>query len=198
MVAPTLRRGLLVASRYELRHEVGRGGMAEVWVALDRELDRTVAVKFQDPRANEARFEREAHAAAGLSHPNIVSIDDYGLAEGRRYLVLEHLPGGTLAGRLASGEPLADAEAERVARDVGAALSHAHAVGVVHRDLKPSNIVFDAQGRAKLSDFGIARSRRETTLTEPGTLLGTAAYMSPEQAAVGGRSDPPRMCTRSE
>jgi eukaryotic-like serine/threonine-protein kinase len=188
-----LRRAQVIADRYELQQEVGRGGMGEVWLALDRELDRPVALKFHDRQASEARFEREAHTAAALSHPNIVRIYDYGLADGRPYLVLEHLAGGTLADRLASADALADSEAEQVARDIAAALAHAHAQGVVHRDLKPSNILFGADGRAKLVDFGIARSSEQGTLTEAGSLLGTAAYMSPEQAAgeapIGAAAD---------
>jgi eukaryotic-like serine/threonine-protein kinase len=186
-----MRQGDLIASRYELRDELGQGGMGAVWLALDRDLDRPVAVKFPDPHADEARFEREAHAAAGLSHPNIVSIYDYGVAEGRRYLVLEHLPGGTLADRLLSGAPLDDAETEAIAGDIAKALAHAHASGVVHRDLKPSNIVFTEDGRAKLTDFGIASSSRETTLTAPGAFLGTAAYISPEQASGESPIGPP-------
>jgi serine/threonine protein kinase len=180
---PPLRRGTRIAGRYELQEELGCGGMGAVWLAHDHELERSVAVKFRDPDAEEARFEREANALAALSHPHIVAIYDYGSAEGRRYLVLEYLAGGTLADRLAGGEPLPDAETERIAQEVAAALAHAHGAGIVHRDLKPSNIVFDAEGRAKLTDFGIARSSRETTLTDAGTLLGTAAYVAPEQAA---------------
>jgi len=157
--------------------------MGEVWFALDRELDRAVALKFHDRQASEARFEREAQTAAALSHPNIVRIYDYGLADGRPYLVLEYLAGGTLADRLDSPDALTGSEAEQIARDIAAALAHAHAQGVVHRDLKPSNILFGADGRAKLVDFGIARSSGQETLTEAGSLLGTAAYMSPEQAA---------------
>ena len=188
-----LRREQVVADRYELRHELGRGGMGEVWLALDRELDRSVALKFHERQASEARFEREAHTAAALSHPNIVRIYDYGLADGRPYLVLEHLAGGTLADRLGSAGALADSEAEQIARDIAAALAHAHAQGVVHRDLKPSNILFGADRRAKLVDFGIARSSEQGTLTEAGSVLGTAAYMSPEQAAgeapIGAATD---------
>ena len=102
LTLPPLRRAKLVAERNELREEIGSGGMGEVWLAHDRELDRAVALKFQGQRAERFRFEREVHAPAGLSHPNIVCIYDYGTAEGRSYLVLEHLPGGTLASRLES------------------------------------------------------------------------------------------------
>ena len=157
--------------------------MGEVWLAHDRELDRAVALKFRGPRADQLRFERQAHAAAGLSHPNIVRIFDYGATEGRPYLVLEHLPGGTLANRLESKEPLDDFETRAVAHDIAAALAHAHAARIVHRDVKPSNVIFDEHGHAKLTDFGIARSSHETTMTGAGGFLGTAAYMAPEQAA---------------
>jgi eukaryotic-like serine/threonine-protein kinase len=183
LTLPPLRRGKLIADRYELREEIGSGGMGEVWLAHDRELDRAVALKFRGPRADQLRFEREAHAAAGLSHPNIVRIFDYGATEGRPYLVLEHLPGGTLANRLESKEPLDDFETRAVAHDIAAALAHAHAAGIVHRDVKPSNVIFDEHGHAKLTDFGIARSSRDTTMTGAGGFLGTAAYMAPEQAS---------------
>ena len=178
-----LRRGKLIADRYELRKEIGSGGMGEVWLAHDRDLDRPVALKFQGPRAEQFRFEREAHAVAGLAHPNIVCIYDYGTAEGRSYLVLEHLPGGTLASRLESKGVLDHFETHAVAHDIAAALAYAHAAGIVHRDLKPSNVIFDEQGHAKLTDFGIARSSRDTTMTGAGGFLGTAAYMAPEQAS---------------
>ena len=97
-------------------------------------------------------------------------------------MVFEHLPGGTLEDRLAPGKPLDDAESERIAAEVAAGLAHAHDRGLIHRDLKPTNIVFDEEGRAKITDFGIARVTGEDTLTDAGTLMGTAAYMSPEQA----------------
>jgi hypothetical protein len=193
LTLPPLRRGQVIADRYELREELGHGGMGEVWLAHDRELDRAVALKFQGPRADRLRFEREAHAAAGLSHPNIVCVYDYGTAEGRSYLVLEHLAGGTLASRLESKGPLDHFETHAVAHDIAAALAHAHAAGIVHRDLKPSNVIFDEHGHAKLTDFGIARSSRDTTMTGAGGFLGTAAYMAPEQASgeapVGSAAD---------
>src|ERR671929_104123 len=102
---------------------------------------------------------------------------------GRSTVVLEYLPGGTLEDRLRAGEPLPDEEAARIATELAAGLAHAHGRGLVHRDLKPANVLFDADGRAKIADFGIARMGGAGTLTEAGTLLGTAAYISPEQAA---------------
>jgi eukaryotic-like serine/threonine-protein kinase len=175
--------GELVAERYELQRLLGRGGMSEVWLARDRELDRAVAVKLHAPGADPARFVREAKAAAQLSHPNIATVYDFGTAAQGPFLVVEYLPEQTLEDRLAAETPLPDDQTERVARDVAEGLAHAHAGGVVHRDLKPSNVLFDVEGRAKISDFGIARALGEPTLTETGTVLGTAGYISPEQAA---------------
>jgi serine/threonine-protein kinase len=176
----------LIAGRYELERPLGHGGMSEVWRATDRELGRRVAIKLLAPDADTARFDREARAIASLAHPNIVQLYDYGHDEGRPYMVLEYVPGGTLEERLAEakGKPLPDAETTAIAGGVAAGLAHAHARGVVHRDLKPANVLFDEEGRAKLADFGIARlAAGEGTLTEAGTVLGTAAYISPEQAS---------------
>jgi eukaryotic-like serine/threonine-protein kinase len=173
----------VVADRYRLERRLATSRMGEVWLAHDLELDRPVALKLLGREADPARFEREAHAAAALSHPNVTQLFDYGAWQGRPYMVLEFLPGGTLEDRLADGRPLPDAETEDIAREIAAGLAHAHSRGLVHRDLKPANVLFDADGRAKIADFGIARMGGAGTLTEAGTLLGTAAYISPEQAA---------------
>jgi serine/threonine protein kinase len=173
----------VVADRYRLERRLATGGMGEVWEARDLELDRVVALKLLGPEADPARFQREAHAAAALSHPNVTQLFDYGAWEGRPYMVLEFMPGGTLEDRLGEGRPLPDAETERIAHEIADGLAHAHSRGLVHRDLKPANVLFDADGRAKIADFGIARMGGAGTLTEAGTLLGTAAYISPEQAA---------------
>src|SRR5881392_4449660 len=157
--------------------------MSEVWVADDTELGRRVALKLLAPDADAARFEREAHAVAALSHPNICRLYDYGVAAGRPFMVLEYLAGGTLEDRLVPGEPWADEEAGRIAGELAAGLAHAHDRGLVHRDLKPANVLFDEEDRAKIADFGIARLGGAGTLTEAGTVLGTASYISPEQAA---------------
>ena len=172
-----------IADRYRLQQRIGSGGMSEVWSATDLELDRTVAVKLLAADADPTRFDREARAAAGLAHVNVCAVYDYGRSEGRRFLVLEYLPGGSLEDRLAAGKALADDDTRRIAGEIAAGLAHAHERGVVHRDLKPANILFDAEGRAKIADFGIAQAAGAPGLTEAGTILGTAAYISPEQAA---------------
>jgi eukaryotic-like serine/threonine-protein kinase len=172
----------LIAGRYRLDSLLGRGGMSEVWHATDVELGRPVALKLLAPNEDIARFEHEARTFAALGHPHVTQVYDYGEADGRPFMVLEYVPGGTLEDRLRNG-PLADEQAWTIAADVAAGLAHAHGRGVVHRDLKPSNVLFDEEGRAKLADFGIARmAALGTTLTEAGTVLGTAAYISPEQA----------------
>lgn len=173
----------LVAGRYRLDSLLGRGGMSEVWAATDLELGRRVALKLLAPHEDNARFEREARAVAALGHPNVTQLYDYGEADGRPFMVLEYLPGGSLEDLLRTNGALADDETHTIATEVAGGLAHAHSRGVVHRDLKPSNVLFDEERRAKLSDFGIARmAAGEGTLTEAGTVLGTAAYISPEQA----------------
>jgi serine/threonine-protein kinase len=181
--------GTLIGGRYWVIQSLGAGGMAEVWEAEDLELGRRVAVKLLAPQADPLRFRREAQAVAALSHPNVIRLYQFGELDGRPYLVFEYLSGGTLEDRLAPGRPLADADTARIAAEIAGGLAHAHTHGVVHRDLKPSNILFDDEDRAKLADFGIARAPAQDTLTEDGTLLGTAGYISPEQAA-GERATP--------
>ncbi|HVS84428.1 MAG TPA: serine/threonine-protein kinase [Gaiellaceae bacterium] len=173
-----------IAGRYRLEELLGGGEGAEVWRAHDQELGRTVAVKLLAPTADPERFRREAQAVASLAHQNVMQLFDYGEVDGRPFMVLEYLPGGTLAERLAPGEPLPVEAIEPIALGVAAGLAHAHERGIVHRDLKPANILFDEDGRPKIADFGIARrAAGEGTLTEAGTVLGTANYISPEQAA---------------
>src|SRR5438132_8635753 len=178
----------ILAGRYRLDQPLG-GTMGEVYLATDVELERQVVVKLLGTDADPQRFEREAGAAASLAHPNIVQLFEYGDVEGRPYMVFEYLRRGSLEDRLAAGEPLSDEETERIAHDVAAGLAHAHAHGLVHRDLKPANILFDEEVHAKIADFGIARLGGAGTLTEAGTVLGTAAYISPEQAA-GDKATP--------
>jgi eukaryotic-like serine/threonine-protein kinase len=172
-----------VAGRYRLEEMHGRGPMSEVWRAHDDTLDRTVALKILAPTADLERFRREARAVASLGHENVMRVYDYGEDARGPFMALEWLPGGTLEERLADGA-LPAAETERIARGIAAGLAHLHAQGFVHRDLKPANVLFDDEERPKLADFGLARSAGGPgTLTEAGTVLGTAAYISPEQAA---------------
>jgi serine/threonine protein kinase len=171
-----------IAGRYRLIEPLGRGAMSSVWLAHDSELERRVAVKLLSPTADRARFEREARAAASLSHPNLCALYDYGESDGKPYMVLEYLPNGSLEERLRAALPLSDEDTLRIATEIAAGLAHAHGRRLVHRDLKPANVLFDSEGRAKIGDFGIARMGGGGTLTEVGTVLGTASYISPEQA----------------
>ncbi len=178
-----MRQGDEVAGRYRLDDLRGRGPMSEVWRAHDRTLDRTVALKILAPTADLARFRREAQASAALAHENVMRVYDYGEDAAGPYMALEWLSGGTLEDRLAGGA-IPDDETHRLAEGIAAGLTHLHARGLVHRDLKPANVLFDEEGRPKLGDFGLARAAAGSgTLTEAGTVLGTAAYISPEQAA---------------
>jgi serine/threonine protein kinase len=171
----------MLAGRYRLQETLSATAMAEVRLAVDLALDRQVVVKLLAPDADRARFEREARAAAALGHPNIVQLFDFGEEAGRPYMVFEHLAGGSLEERLSEGPMLREDEVAAVAADVAAGLAHAHERGVVHRDLKPANILFDSEGRAKIADLGIASLRGSEPLTDAGTVLGTVAYISPEQ-----------------
>ena len=176
--------------QFELREVVGSGGFGTVWKAWDRNLQRVVALKM--PRrgqisAEEAElFFREARAAAQLRHPNIVGIHEVGRADELIYIVGDFVEGMTLADRL-TARPFAAEEAVRLTIKIASALQHAHDKGVIHRDLKPSNVLLDALGEPHLTDFGLAkRESTEITMTADGRVLGTPAYMSPEQA--GGQS----------
>ena len=195
----------VLAGRYRLDERIGVGAMGEVWRARDLRLERDVAVKRvrldgHVEAAAQARFRREAVAMAGVSHPNVVSVYDSGTDEGdgvvtgpTAYLVMALLDGPSCADLVRAGRSLSLGEVERIGAGVARGLAAAHAAGVVHRDIKPSNVVLD-RGVATIVDFGIARLEHETTstLTAPQTTIGTAAYMSPEQALgrpVGPPSD---------
>ncbi len=184
--------------RYEVTHELGRGGMAIVYLARDPLVKRQVAVKVLprqftfDPQFR-TRFQREAEVVATLEHPSIVPVYDFGEHEGQPFIVMRYMAGGSLANRLGRG-PLPPAEAATLFERVGAAVDHAHSHGVIHRDIKPGNILFDAQGNVYLSDFGIAKiSEATAAFTGTGGIVGTPAYMSPEQVqgdkAIDGRCD---------
>ncbi|HZO96526.1 MAG TPA: Stk1 family PASTA domain-containing Ser/Thr kinase [Gaiellaceae bacterium] len=182
--------------RYLIVRKLGSGGMADVYLAEDQELGRRVALKLLNERhANDEqfveRFRREAQSAAGLNHPNIVSIFDRGRAEGTYYIAMEYLDGRTLKELLVRNGPTPVPIAIDYARQILGALAFAHRHGIVHRDIKPHNIVVRKDGRLKVTDFGIARSGA-SQMTEAGSIVGTAQYLSPEQArgaGVDARSD---------
>jgi serine/threonine-protein kinase len=184
-----------LAGRYVLEAPIGRGGMGEVWRGTDTVLGREVAVKTIDLRnlpdeSGAARFEREARATAGLSHPNVVTVHDSGVEGDTAYIVMELLPGPSLADLLAAG-PMQVDEVVEVGRQVASALDAAHARGLVHRDIKPGNIAYAADGRVRVLDFGITQlteSADSQALTATHTVMGTAEYLAPEQA-MGGRVD---------
>ncbi len=188
----------LVDNRYRVSGPLGSGGMAEVYLAHDDVLDRKVALKvmsrrYADDEEFVERFKREAQSAAALSHPNIVSIFDRGEDEsGTYYIAMEYLPGGTLKDRILRRGALPARTAAAVTLQIAEALSAAHRAGVVHRDIKPHNVLITASGDVKVGDFGIARAASSTTMTRTGSILGTAHYISPEQAMgepVGPQSD---------
>src|SRR5258708_6118611 len=187
-----------VAGRYSLESELGRGGMGIVCLDRDVALDRLVAIKLLPPTQAASpglkeRFLREARTAAKLSHPNIVPIHVVEETAGLVFFVMAFIDGETLGQRLRTKGPLSPASGARVLQEVAWALAYAHARGVVHRDVKPDNILIEqGTGRAMVSDFGIARAGETTGSTAAGEILGTAQYMSPEQASgapVDGRSD---------
>jgi serine/threonine-protein kinase len=183
--------------RYEIQQRLGRGGMADVYLARDRLLERRVAVKVLFPEfatdpSFVARFRREAQAAANLTHPNIVAVYDWGQQGGTYFIVMEYVNGRTLADVLRTEGKLAPVRAAEISTEVAAALGFAHRNGVVHRDVKPGNILVTANGDVKVADFGIARVANAGTdsgLTQAGSVMGTAAYFSPEQAQ-GATPDP--------
>ena len=186
----------VLADRYELGPVLGQGGMARVHQGVDRQLDRRVAIKVLAPpfdRDDEfvERFRREARAAAGLSHPNIVAVFDSGSDDGTHFIVTELVEGETLADRLRDG-PMPPADAVAVAVDIARALAAAHALGLIHRDIKPGNVMLLPDGRVKVVDFGIARVLGTEHYTQSGYMMGTPAYMAPEQVLgrdVDGRAD---------
>ncbi len=188
---------IVVDNRYALSRPLGGGGMAKVYLAHDEVLDRDVAIKllreqFAGDEEFVERFKREAQSAAALSHPHIVQIYDRGRSEGGEYYIaMEYVPGGTLKDRLVGAGRLDPDEAAGVAEQVADALSAAHEKGVVHRDIKPQNVLVTRSGDVKVADFGIARAA-SSSVTTTSAVMGTAGYMSPEQArgeTVGPASD---------
>jgi eukaryotic-like serine/threonine-protein kinase len=189
--------GTLLSGRYRLESKLGSGGMSTVYLAEDETLGRAVAVKvlhreISDQPDQLERFRREARAVARLSHPNLVAVIDAGEDGGHPYIVFEYVPGETLKRRIDEQGPLGLDEAAAYAIEIGRGLACAHAALLVHRDVKPQNVLIDAEGRAKITDFGIARSLESSGLTATGRVLGTTDYVSPEQAMgkqVDARTD---------
>ena len=181
-----------IANRYRFVDTLGRGGMGEVWRAFDERLNRHCAVKVLRQTTDGAtveRFSREARTLASIRHPGVVIVYDYGVDNDRPYLVMELLPGPSLAELLKTAGPLSIEAVRQYGSQAASALHAVHEAGVVHRDIKPANLVIDSSGSCRLVDFGIALgSVADHTLTEHGAIIGSAAYLAPEQA-VGGRAD---------
>ncbi|WP_228974591.1 serine/threonine-protein kinase [Streptomyces sp. DH12] len=188
-IRPDLRlTAHVVAGRYRLDDLLGRGGAADVYEGLDLRLRRPVAVKVfrpQDAAQTEERFDHEGRLLARLEHPGLVTVYDSGQEDGQPYLVMQLIKGTTLRRRIAAA-PLTPGEAARTGAALASVLAHIHAAGVVHRDVKPSNILLDETGSPHLTDFGISRLLDTTARTTTGTLVGTAAYMAPEQVLGRG------------
>src|SRR4051812_22180157 len=188
--------GTIVDGRYRVQRRIGSGGMADVYSADDSQLGREVALKmlhrrFARDREFVERFRREASSAAGLQHPNVVSVFDRGEYDGTYYIAMEHLPGRTLKEVIRDEAPLDQLRAIDYAIQILQAAAFAHRRGVIHRDFKPHNVIVGPDGRLKVTDFGIARAGA-SEMTETGSIMGTAQYLSPEQAQgqrVGAQSD---------
>ncbi|WP_420852018.1 Stk1 family PASTA domain-containing Ser/Thr kinase [Pelotomaculum isophthalicicum] len=189
--------GKLLGNRYEIMEQLGGGGMAIVYKGRDTILNRLVTIKVLRPEFTSdedfvKRFRREAQAIASLSHPNIVSIYDVGRVDAVDYLVMEYVEGDNLKNLIRLHGPLTPVRAAQIARQISEALEHAHENDIVHRDVKPQNVLITRDGRAKLTDFGIARGATAATLTQTDTIMGSVHYLSPEQARgenTGPRSD---------
>lgn len=187
--------GKIYADRYRVIREIGRGGMANVYLAEDTYLDdRQVAIKilrsnFENDSLAIARFQREAYAMAELTHPNIVGISDVGDSEDQQYIVMEYIDGLTLKQYINEHAPLANDEVVRIGDEILSAMALAHSSGIIHRDLKPQNILITKDGTAKVTDFGIAKALSETSLTQTNSMFGSVHYLSPEQAR-GGNATP--------
>ena len=175
----------VLSGRYELEEKIGSGGMAEVYKAHDRLLARPVAIKilhaeYRSDMEFIERFHREAKSAARLSHPNIVSIYDVGVAGDDHFIVMEYVQSSTLKKKMQDEGPLDLLTATSIAKDIASGLTHAHANNIVHCDIKPHNILMTEDGHAKITDFGIARAVTESTLTYGGNVIGSVHYFSPE------------------
>ncbi|HEY0952797.1 serine/threonine-protein kinase, partial [Nocardioides sp.] len=178
----------MIAGRYTLEREVGRGGMGAVWLGVDQVLGRQVALKRVGmapgvATPDLARAEREARLAARLNHPHVVAVYDLVLEGDEQWLVMEYVEGSTLAELVRRDGAMTPDQAAAVLGQAADALAAAHAAGIVHRDVKPSNILVGPDGQVKLSDFGIARAEADATLTQTGLVTGSPAYLSPEVAS---------------
>jgi eukaryotic-like serine/threonine-protein kinase len=186
---------IIGGGHYSLREPLGSGGMAEVFLAHDEILERDIALKilkeqYDDNEGFVERFRREARSAASLNHPHIIVVYDWGRsANGTYCMAMEYASGGTLKDRIRKDGPLPPQKAVEVASQIAQALGFAHERGVIHRDVKPHNVLLSEAGKAKVADFGIARAAAATTTSRSNLILGTASYMSPEQAK-GGRVSP--------
>ena len=189
--------GRKVLNRYKIEEKLGGGGMSVVWKAYDLVLDRSVALKVLRPEMSDdeefiGRFRREAQSVASLSHPNIVNIYDVGEDGGLYFIIMELVDGETLRDKLRAEGRLPVDEALRIAQQICEALAHAHARRIIHRDIKPQNILITKQGDVKVADFGIARALGGVSTTSRDVVVGSAPYISPEQAkngTVSARSD---------
>jgi len=189
----TPRKGTVVDERYQLDRKIGTGGMADVWLAEDTELDRRVAIKilhdrFAQDKEFVQRFQREAQSAAGLQHPNVVGVFDRGSFRDSYFIAMEYVDGPSLKDLVKGGMGTKDAIA--FTRQILNAARFAHRKGIIHRDLKPQNVLIDDEGRARVADFGIARGGENSDITATGSVMGTAQYLSPEQAQ--GKPTTPR------
>jgi eukaryotic-like serine/threonine-protein kinase len=189
---PAAKKGTVVDERYKLERKIGSGGMADVWLAEDTELDRKVAIKilhdrFAQDKEFVERFRREAQSAAGLQHPNVISIFDRGEFDDTFFIAMEYVQGPQLKELVKGGMGIKDAV--DFVRQILSAARFAHRKGIVHRDLKPQNVLIDDEGRARVADFGIARGE-SSDITGTGSVMGTAQYLSPEQAQ--GKETTPR------
>jgi beta-lactam-binding protein with PASTA domain/predicted Ser/Thr protein kinase len=189
----TPHKGTLVDERYRLDHKIGSGGMADVWLAEDTELDRNVAIKilhdrFAQDKEFVQRFQREAQSAAGLQHPNVVGIFDRGSFLDTYFIAMEYVDGPSLKDLVRGG--MGTQDAINFTRQILGAARFAHRKGIIHRDLKPQNVLIDDEGRARVADFGIARGGENSDITATGSVMGTAQYLSPEQAQ--GKPTTPR------
>lgn len=187
----------VIGGRYSVSHRLGDGGMATVYYAIHTSLDRPVVLKVlhhhlaRDPAMRE-RFRREAETAAQLVHPHICNIIDFGMTDNQVYTVMPFMSGGTLANRISGKRTLPPDQAASLIIQLSVALDYAHRHGLIHRDIKPDNILFDEDGNASITDFGIAATYYRSRMTGSGHVMGTPHYMSPEQARgliLDGRSD---------